>query len=945
MGTDLSESRRERSEERHRGDSPLIKSVDRDDLDEYEKDKVRDHGKHRSKDKKRSRRDDKDHRSRDTDRSKEKDDLKERELDVKDSGKDRISSKVKRKEGTEVHEKDRTKDKGRDRDPDRDKQRAKGHDRERKRVRELERENEPESDRGQEKERGKEKGKEKEREKDKGRDRERGKDRDREKEKEKTRDREKDREQDKDKDKDRYMLDRENDKDYTREKEREGDHGKDRYTDREKLSKRSRDDHDSKRDGAKDAKAKEDSTYSRDDKGKTSPEEVTAHITQGDYVKDPLPAKDHSRKDIEERISKMKEVRLKRKSEGASEILSWVNKSRKLEENINFERQKAKQRSKMFDELDNVDDDDDEGFPNSKGATDALAGVKVLHGFEKVLEGGSVILTLKDQEILAEGDVNENMDMLENVEIGEQKRRNEAYKAGNKISGMYDDKFNDVLGEEKKMLPQYDDPAEEKGVTLDASGRFTANKKIEELRKKLQIPSHNNQVEDLTSAVRVSSDYYTPEEMLQFKKPKKKKSLRKREKLDLDALEAEARAEGLGSSDLRSRNDSKSQTAKEEEERAEAKRRSNAYLAAFAKADEASRALRMDQRLPTVNEEDDADIFEEDAEDLQKSLERARKLALKEKTEKAPTGPEAIARLARSAVGSQSLDAHNSTSGDTSENKVVFTEMEEFVWGLQLEEDTDKPTHEDVFMEEDEAPKASVEKKDESKGWTEVLESGTGEPSKTEVKEEIALDNTIHEVAVGKGLSGALKLLKERGTLKETIEWGGRNMDKKKSKLVGIHEDEGPKEIHLERRDEFGRVLTPKEAFRLISHKFHGKGPGKGKQEKRMKQYQDEQKLKQMTSSDVLPQSVERMREAQLQLKTPYLVLSGNVRPGQTSDPRSGFATVEKEVPGSLTPMLGDAKVEHFLGIKRKPEDGAPGQSKKPRPEDGDPGPSKKPKK
>ena len=32
----------------------------------------------------------------------------------------------------------------------------------------------------------------------------------------------------------------------------------------------------------------------------------------------------------------------------------------------------------------------------------------------------------------------------------------------------------------------------------------------------------------------------------------------------------------------------------------------------------------------------------------------------------------------------------------------------------------------------------------------------------------------------------------------------------------------------------------------------------------------------------------------------------------QTSDPRSGFATVEKEVPGSLTPMLGDRKVGSF---------------------------------
>ena len=55
-------------------------------------------------------------------------------------------------------------------------------------------------------------------------------------------------------------------------------------------------------------------------------------------------------------------------------------------------------------------------------------------------------------------------------------------------------------------------------------------------------------------------------------------------------------------------------------------------------------------------------------------------------------------------------------------------------------------------------------------------------------------DETTHEVAVGKGLSGVLKLLKERGTLKESIEWGGRNMDKKKSKLVGIVDDDESKE-------------------------------------------------------------------------------------------------------------------------------------------------------
>lgn len=41
--------------------------------------------------------------------------------------------------------------------------------------------------------------------------------------------------------------------------------------------------------------------------------------------------------------------------------------------------------------------------------TEHLGGVKVLHGLDKVLEGGAVVLTLKDQSILADGDINEGI--------------------------------------------------------------------------------------------------------------------------------------------------------------------------------------------------------------------------------------------------------------------------------------------------------------------------------------------------------------------------------------------------------------------------------------------------------------------------------------------------------------------------------------------------------
>ncbi len=46
--------------------------------------------------------------------------------------------------------------------------------------------------------------------------------------------------------------------------------------------------------------------------------------------------------------------------------------------------------------------------------------------------------------------------------------------------------------------------------------------------------------------------------------------------------------------------------------------------------------------------------------------------------------------------------------------------------------------------------------------------------------------------------------------------------------------------VRIEYVDDSGRVLNTKEAFRYMSHKFHGRGSGRKKLEKRLKKYQDE---------------------------------------------------------------------------------------------------------
>lgn len=47
--------------------------------------------------------------------------------------------------------------------------------------------------------------------------------------------------------------------------------------------------------------------------------------------------------------------------------------------------------------------------------------------------------------------------------------------------------------------------------------------------------------------------------------------------------------------------------------------------------------------------------------------------------------------------------------------------------------------------------------------------------------------------------------------------------------------------VKLEYIDDDGHILNSKEAFRYLSHKFHGKGPGKNKVEKRIKKGIQEQ--------------------------------------------------------------------------------------------------------
>jgi U4/U6.U5 tri-snRNP-associated protein 1 len=64
-------------------------------------------------------------------------------------------------------------------------------------------------------------------------------------------------------------------------------------------------------------------------------------------------------------------------------------------------------------------------------------------------------------------------------------------------------------------------------------------------------------------------------------------------------------------------------------------------------------------------------------------------------------------------------------------------------------------------------------------------------------------------------------------------------------------------DVNIVYYDEYGRSLTPKEAWKALSHKFHGKGSGKMKTEKRLKKIAEEKKQEAMASGDT-PLSMNR---------------------------------------------------------------------------------------
>eukprot|EP00914_Ancora_sagittata_P013944 GHVO01027312.1.p1 GENE.GHVO01027312.1~~GHVO01027312.1.p1 ORF type:complete len:283 (-),score=67.61 GHVO01027312.1:129-977(-) len=131
-------------------------------------------------------------------------------------------------------------------------------------------------------------------------------------------------------------------------------------------------------------------------------------------------------------------------------------------------------------------------------------------------------------------------------------------------------------------------------------------------------------------------------------------------------------------------------------------------------------------------------------------------------------------------------------------------------------------------------------------------------------------DDWIDETTVDGGISSALALLRSQGELVDDKLDTGRYNKSNAPLRTSVNDND----VKLQYLDEYGHVMTPKQAFQYISWKFHGKWPGMKKQEKLLR---DRQKRLDMrsTSADTMPtlKALNRQQEAE---GTAHIVLTGH---------------------------------------------------------------------
>ncbi|KAM3497340.1 hypothetical protein MY10362_009308 [Beauveria mimosiformis] len=460
-----------------------------------------------------------------------------------------------------------------------------------------------------------------------------------------------------------------------------------------------------------------------------------------------------------------------------------------------------------------------------------LAGIKVGHDMSAFLDGDEQILTLKDSAI----DANDEDDELENAAIREQESLKDKLDLLKKRPG-----YNPMDGEEAGgILAQYDEEIsgkKRKRFMLDETGINA------ELADILSAPAENKRQQNVSlddivgDTTQPTSDYLDMSE-IKIKKPKKKKSKQTRQKQQDadDIFPLEPVPEENDEMDV----DSKDQVRK---------------------------------KSKTIS-----DTFVDD-DDLQASLAAQRRAALKKRKK---SRPEDLAKMLKEQENDEAAEAQE-------DGGLVIGAVSEFVSNLTVpEEEERRPKRSPSPKKEAQPEEDGQDAVMEDLADAEIYQTEDAEPQQPPQAEE-------QEKMVGSGMGAALSLLRERGLVEESKgdeEYAAfrrrqdflakkkqledeldeetrrqRERDRASGKLdrmsvreredyarqqnqwrdqqqarrmAALFEDSYKPSVALAYRDELGRDLDTKDAFKHLSHHFHGKGSGNMKQAKLLKKMED----------------------------------------------------------------------------------------------------------
>jgi len=614
-----------------------------------------------------------------------------------------------------------------------------------------------------------------------------------------------------------------------------------------------------------------------------------------------------NKRDIEKKLKKVKG--LGESDSDGDDTQKWIERSRKIE------KKKARQRERELRRRDREEAEEtqrvlEEEKRQKAYQGNALQGMTVRHDLENFQEGRDVILTLADSRILEEESGEAPVDTLVNVNMIDSEKAKKYIDDVKKSKSKSDynpmDKFNQdgdpfEMGG-KKLLKKYDEVLDEKhGQKSFQIGKDGAiDTTMVDIRRQMREDMAKNAI-SLSSELKIGKDYYTEEEVKGFKKRKRKVKKTRGIKLMDDTLERRDFEQPIGTKDHGSR--------------------------AFRRGDNDPKKGTDVEMKEEVNEEKVEDKIKNDVV-INSSLERTRRL-LKSRTKveagtaiKQDPAAKLRDRLKKIKEMKEAKAAEVKDENTTEfKSEIVLNDVDEFCRAVgqanaekqiqaekyKADQDAEEiaqrqiKAEKDIDLEvEEEYKKLKAMRARGVAGWNEIKEEVKEEPKGVE-----------REPLAAGGLAGALKVAAQKGyiekDLKRTVQVDQKHKERisaasysiedknrvdhldkyaadkyrrdrreKTSNLVEFCEKKDYKPlVTIEYVDEIGRPKTEKEAFRDLSHRFHGKGSGKMKQEKRAKRLQEESALQMMSSTDTPLNTVEMLRRKQEQTQSPFINLTG----------------------------------------------------------------------